>query len=252
MHGTVPVSEIYGPVAQGEGRDIGLPTIFLRLGGCDFRCTWCDSMFSVLPKYHGHWERLTAEQILQRIESLGTAVKHITLSGGNPAMHECTELVQVLNNMGYRIGIETQGTVFRTWLNDLSTITISPKPPSAGNMTTLAGLQQFLDRIDIEKRLLGFVSLKIVVFHEEDFEYAKHILNNISFMDIAEDMRFLQTGSLLVENYTSFDMLNKQYRHDILNATAKLQEKALADPTLSTVRVLPQLHVLLHGHKRGV
>ena len=46
---TFPVIEIFGPTIQGEGAEAGLPTHFVRLGGCDYRCSWCDTMYAVDP-----------------------------------------------------------------------------------------------------------------------------------------------------------------------------------------------------------
>ena len=47
----VRVSEIFGPTVQGEGPLIGKPTVFVRTGGCDYRCNWCDTLYAVLPKH---------------------------------------------------------------------------------------------------------------------------------------------------------------------------------------------------------
>ena len=46
---TFPVIEIFGPTIQGEGAEAGVPTHFVRLGGCDYRCSWCDTMYAVDP-----------------------------------------------------------------------------------------------------------------------------------------------------------------------------------------------------------
>jgi 7-carboxy-7-deazaguanine synthase len=43
----IRISEIFGPTIQGEGVLIGLPTVFVRTGGCDYRCSWCDSLHAV-------------------------------------------------------------------------------------------------------------------------------------------------------------------------------------------------------------
>lgn len=51
VRGTIAVSEIFGPTVQGEGAVIGKPTVFVRTGGCDYPCSWCDSKFAVLPEY---------------------------------------------------------------------------------------------------------------------------------------------------------------------------------------------------------
>ena len=44
-----PVIEIFGPTIQGEGSEAGLATHFIRVGGCDYRCSWCDTMYAVDP-----------------------------------------------------------------------------------------------------------------------------------------------------------------------------------------------------------
>lgn len=79
-----PISEIYGPVAQGEGVLMGRPTIFVRFGGCDFRCSWCDSLYAVLPEYARTWERKTVGEIVDSILLLipNGARGHVTYSGG--------------------------------------------------------------------------------------------------------------------------------------------------------------------------
>jgi len=45
----IRISEIFGPTIQGEGPLIGTPTVFVRTAGCDYRCTWCDTLYAVLP-----------------------------------------------------------------------------------------------------------------------------------------------------------------------------------------------------------
>lgn len=75
-----PVIEIFGPTIQGEGALIGAPTHFIRFGGCDYRCIWCDSMFAVKPEeVRENSEKLDYEQILTRIISLEGNPAWITL-----------------------------------------------------------------------------------------------------------------------------------------------------------------------------
>ena len=51
----IRISEIFGPTIQGEGPLIGRPTVFVRTGGCDYRCAWCDTLYAVLPEYRDDW-----------------------------------------------------------------------------------------------------------------------------------------------------------------------------------------------------
>src|SRR5438105_206992 len=57
---TFPVIEVFGPTVQGEGPDAGRPAYFVRFGGCDYRCSWCDSMYAVEPAdVRSHAEHLS-------------------------------------------------------------------------------------------------------------------------------------------------------------------------------------------------
>ncbi len=84
VSGTISVSEIFGPTVQGEGAVIGKPTVFVRTGGCDYRCSWCDSKFAVLPEFRTTWRRMFPEDVLSEIKKLSSRPILVTLSGGNP------------------------------------------------------------------------------------------------------------------------------------------------------------------------
>src|SRR5215217_20609 len=83
----IPVIEVFGPTIQGEGAEAGLPTHFVRLGGCDFRCSWCDTMYAVDPAtVRATARKLSAEEIVDEVDTLGGAAEWVALSGGNPAL----------------------------------------------------------------------------------------------------------------------------------------------------------------------
>jgi len=63
----IAVSEIFGPTVQGEGALIGTQTLFVRTGGCDYRCSWCDTGYAVLPKYEDDWQQMDAQTIMTEI-----------------------------------------------------------------------------------------------------------------------------------------------------------------------------------------
>ncbi len=86
MNERIRISEIFGPTIQGEGPLIGRPTVFVRTGGCDYRCTWCDTLYAVLPAYRNEWALMTPADIMARVEELaGGNPVLVSLSGGNPA-----------------------------------------------------------------------------------------------------------------------------------------------------------------------
>src|SRR5687768_7215276 len=105
-----PVVEVFGPTIQGEGAEAGLSCYFVRLGGCDFRFTWCDTMYAVEPaQVRQNATRLSEAEILERIEGLNGKPGWVILSGGNPALHELGGLVSALQAQGYLVAVETQG-----------------------------------------------------------------------------------------------------------------------------------------------
>src|SRR5260221_7769924 len=89
----IRISEIFGPTVQGEGPLIGRPTVFVRTGGCDFRCSWCDTLYAVLPEHRSGWTPMSAGDILAKVVTLsGGAPLTVSLSGGNPALQPLAPL----------------------------------------------------------------------------------------------------------------------------------------------------------------
>jgi 7-carboxy-7-deazaguanine synthase len=227
---TYPVVETFGPVLQGEGRMIGVPTLFVRLGYCDFKCRWCDSLYAVLPEQvRENATQLTAAAVRDRLDALDATVPWITLSGGNPAMHDLTDLVDLLHASGRQIAVETQGTVFREWLRACDVVTVSPKPPSSGMTTNFAQLDRFA--------VLPQANLKVVVFDDADLAYAKDIHLRYPAVPF-----YMQVGNAV----------GADDRDALLAKLDWLGGRVLADPALQDAVVLPQLHVLLYGNRRGV
>ncbi len=91
----IRISEIFGPTIQGEGHLIGQPTVFVRTGGCDFRCEWCDTLYAVDPEFKSQWKLYSAEEILHQVDILSQAPLLITLSGGNPALQPLGHLLEL-------------------------------------------------------------------------------------------------------------------------------------------------------------
>lgn len=115
------VSEIFFSI-QGEGINIGKSCIFIRLAGCNFRCSWCDTKYA----YEG--KEMTFGEIIQEIEKY--PCYHIVWTGGEPTLQidGIYEVIRLLNtfNGNYSHEIETNGTkIFDT--NYFDVVTISPK-----------------------------------------------------------------------------------------------------------------------------
>jgi len=83
----IHISEIFGPTIQGEGPLIGQPTIFVRTAGCDYRCSWCDTLYAVLPEYRDEWTFMKPVEILAQVDALAdNRPVLVSISGGNPAL----------------------------------------------------------------------------------------------------------------------------------------------------------------------
>lgn len=235
----IPIIEMFGPVIQGEGSMAGSQTLFLRTGGCDYDCSWCDTKYAVEPEQvKRNKTDMTEKEILEALTklSLETGCKTVTLSGGNPAMWDLSWLVEKLRERCWRIAVETQGSIWRNWLRDVTVLTVSPKPPSSGMKVDSSKLDYFLRSASLGPE----VCLKIVVFDRADFEWAKGIFT--AYRDYSDSF-YLQTGS---------DLQVKNLTKDILERTRNLIKLVTEDPKLYYVKVMPQLHTLLYGDVRGV
>src|SRR5438445_10873564 len=98
------ITEIYKSL-QGESTYSGLPCIFVRLTGCNLRCSWCDSEFSF---YGGH--KMTLQEVLSEVASL-SAGGLVEITGGEPMLQEreVVPLMEHLLDAGYQVLLETSG-----------------------------------------------------------------------------------------------------------------------------------------------
>ena len=232
----IKVSEIFGPTVQGEGPLIGKPTVFVRTGGCDYRCTWCDTLYAVLPEYSNNWTAMSAKEILDQVKELsGGKPILVTLTGGNPAMHKLGPLIELGKGQGFTFSLETQGSLPRKWFGKLDWLFLSPKPPSSHETPDWAKFEKCISEARTAK-----LALKVAVFDKADYEFAKTVENR--FPDVP---LYLQVGNDLVSGGTPFD----------LNASLTTRYQWLVDQISKdlwfTPTLLPQLHVLVWGNDRG-
>jgi 7-carboxy-7-deazaguanine synthase len=237
VRGTIAVSETFGPTVQGEGAVIGKPTVFVRTGGCDYRCRWCDSKFAVLPEYRDDWRRMLPEEIFAQVKKLAPEPILVTLSGGNPALQPMGALIRLGKAQGYRFAIETQGTVARDWFRGLDYLTLSPKPPSSGMRTDWDKLAHCAAAGGPGTETV----MKVVVFDDADYTYAKEVASR--FPDLS---MYLQVGN----DYLPEEDAEPDLRR-LLDRYEWLVNKVVADGW-NDATVLPQLHTLVWGNKRGV
>lgn len=233
---TLRIAEIFGPTIQGEGALIGQPTVFIRAGGCDYRCSWCDSLHAVESRYRHDWAAMAAPEIMAEVARLsGNQPLTVSISGGNPALQDFAPVIALGRERGYRFACETQGSVARAWFADLALLVLSPKPPSSGQETDWAAFEACLAAAQQAERIM-----KIVIFDERDLDWARQAAARYPDLPL-----YLQPGNPEVDPETPVD------------------PQALADRMLWLVeatvgrgwlvpRILPQLHVLIWGNRRGV
>lgn len=238
------ISECFRTV-QGEGMLIGKPTVFVRTGGCDYRCSLCDTLYAVLPEYRADWTPLTAEEVFAEVRRLSEQQPIlVTLSGGNPAMQPLEEFIDLGREQGYTFALETQGSISQPWFAKLAYLTLSPKPPGMGNPWPTRW--ERLDRCvtaarDGEIGAGPRICLKLVVFDEDDYQYARSVTARYPEIPV-----YLQAG-----NHTPPHLANEIDLPGILSRLDWLIERVLRDHWYSAT-VLPQMHVVLWGNKRGV
>ena len=114
------VSEVFLSV-QGEGKYVGVPSVFVRLNGCNLRCVWCDTPYTSWQPQGTDWMMGSLLAHIRR-----TWTKHIVVTGGEPMLQQSVVLLtQRLQEMEFHVTIETAGTVYLPVKCDL--MSISPK-----------------------------------------------------------------------------------------------------------------------------
>jgi 7-carboxy-7-deazaguanine synthase len=243
MTARVRISEIFGPTIQGEGPLIGRPCVFVRTGGCDYRCAWCDTLYAVLSEYREQWMPMTPADVMARVNELaGGEPVLVSLSGGNPALQPLAPLIALGRESGHQLALETQGSVPQPWLAELDWLILSPKPPSAGMTVDHDALDTCLEMARGRPRCV----LKIVLFDDADYGYARALAARYPALPV-----YLQVGNPLPSKAAGAAPPDEANIGDLLHRFRWLAGKVTADRWFAAT-VLPQLHVLAWGNKRGV
>lgn len=255
---TIPVVEVFGPTIQGEGALVGVRTSFIRFGLCDYKCTMCDSMHAVDPhRVKANATRVPQDELanyyFQQLGERAQLCGWVTLSGGNPCMHDLTALVETLVYNGVNVAVETQGTFCPEWLGMCDNITVSPKGPGMGEIFEEDKFLHFIERFGQHK---GF-NVKVVVFSAADLEFARHI-NQIMCDNRLSDRMYLSLGNPyppgMDDALGTPDVLtaDEQLKLELMERYGSIAEDLLVMPDMINVKFFPQLHVLVWGNKQGV
>jgi 7-carboxy-7-deazaguanine synthase len=207
------ISEIFFSL-QGEGRRMGLPTVFVRLTGCPLRCGYCDTSYAFQG---GEWRELPA--ILAAVAAYPT--RHVCVTGGEPlAQKACPELLTALCDAGCDVALETSGALDVGTVDARVARIVDVKTPGSGEVAKnhWANLE-----------LLGAGDeVKFVLVDEADYHWAARILAQYRLAERCPVLFSPAHGSL---------------------AARDLAEWILRDGL--PVRMQIQLHKLLWGEEKG-
>ena len=155
--GLLKITEIFYSL-QGEARDAGRPTVFIRLTGCPLRCVYCDSEYAF---YGGEWQNI--DQIMEQVASYQTP--YVCVTGGEPlAQKRCLELLKRLCEDGYRVSLETSGAMDVSQVDERISRVLDIKTPGSGE----AGRNLWAN-LDI---LTSHDQIKFVLCSREDYDWA--------------------------------------------------------------------------------
>jgi 7-carboxy-7-deazaguanine synthase len=161
------ITEIFKSI-QGEGTRAGQPCIFVRLTGCNLRCTWCDTAYA----FHGG-QKMSVEGVLERVELLNrrpdgtrSGVPLVELTGGEPLLQEEIYLLaERLLAAGYTVMVETSGERFLGRLPKNVIRVVDVKCPDSGEADTF-------DMQNLEE-LSSKDEVKFVISSRRDYELAR-------------------------------------------------------------------------------
>jgi 7-carboxy-7-deazaguanine synthase len=221
------IAEIFYSL-QGEGSLIGMPSLFIRVSGCNLRCSWCDTPYT---SWNPEGRELTVDQILQ--ESRAYPASHAVVTGGEPMIApEIVPLTQRLRERGMHITIETAGTAIQPVVCDLMSISpklsnSTPGPPWNGQHERLRLQPTVLSQLIASYEY----QLKFVIEKSEDVDEARALVAQLNaprekviLMPEGADPDTLRERSLWL---------------------AEISKK-------EGFRFSPRLHVELWGNRRGV
>jgi 7-carboxy-7-deazaguanine synthase len=154
------VTEIFFSI-QGEGTRAGRPCVFVRLTGCDLRCTYCDTAYA----FHGGRE-MTRAEIVAAVEA--HPCRFVLLTGGEPTLQrELPDLARELLARGHEVAVETHGQRPLDALPAAAIRIVDVKTPGSGEPP---------DDLSYLDRLAPHDEVKFVVTSEEDFRWSREVV----------------------------------------------------------------------------
>jgi 7-carboxy-7-deazaguanine synthase len=147
---------------QGEARDAGWPTVFVRLTGCPLRCQYCDTTYSF---FGGEWRSI--DDLLAEVASHG--VRHVCVTGGEPlSQKRCLDLLRRLCDAGYAVSLETSGAI------DIADV--DPRVSRVLDIKTPGSAEVARNRWENLPLLTAHDQIKFVICGREDYAWSRDVL----------------------------------------------------------------------------
>jgi 7-carboxy-7-deazaguanine synthase len=147
---------------QGEARDAGWPTVFVRLTGCPLRCQYCDTTYSF---FGGEWRSI--DELLAEVAAHG--VRHVCVTGGEPlSQKRCLDLLRRLCDAGYVVSLETSGAI------DIADV--DPRVSRVLDIKTPGSAEVERNRWENLPLLTAHDQIKFVICGREDYEWSREVL----------------------------------------------------------------------------
>lgn len=175
------ITEIFKSI-QGEGTRAGLPCIFIRLTGCNLRCTWCDTAYA----FHGG-TKYSVNEIVDKVHLLAgntlSATGLVEITGGEPLLQpETPELAQKLLAAGYTVMIETSGERFIGNLPRGVVKIVDVKCPDSGEPDTFNAAN--LDALGQDDEI------KFVIASRRDYDFARNFTREHRLVERVREVLF--------------------------------------------------------------
>jgi 7-carboxy-7-deazaguanine synthase len=228
----VKLSELFYSI-QGEGKLVGVPSVFVRASGCNLRCTWCDTPYA---SWEPEGKDVSVAEIVEHVA--GFNARHAVLTGGEPMiMPEIVELCDALKTRGMHITMETAATVYKEARIDLASL--SPKLSNSTPTEREGGRfarahEQLRVNVPVIQRFIDAspeYQLKFVVSDEGDLAEIRTILQGLKGVR-GEDVLLMPEGT---------DVRTLEDRAGWVSEVCKREG----------FRYCPRLHVALYGNRRG-
>jgi len=165
------IAEIFYSL-QGEARNVGLPTVFIRLTGCPLRCAYCDTAYAFSG---GEW--MEVDDIIAQARQYNTSF--VTVTGGEPlAQKSCIDLLSKLCDAGFDVSLETSGAI----LVDM----VDSRVDKILDIKTPASTEDAKNKFENIAYLQNDDQVKFVICDESDYLWSRQIIEQYQLVDRCE------------------------------------------------------------------